>query len=59
MKPSYYNNYIPVGQGTEILYNTLSGAILVVDEETKPTIENIQKAEIGGYATFIIGDILA
>ena len=46
MKPSYYNNYIPVGEGTEILYNTLSGAILVVDEETKKTIENIQKAEI-------------
>jgi uncharacterized protein len=45
VKPSYYNYYIPF-EGQYILYNTLSGAILVVDEETKTTIENIQKTEI-------------
>ena len=45
MKPSYYNNYIPLENGEYILYNTMSGAMLIIDEHTRHNIENIQQTE--------------
>ena len=45
MKPSYYNHYIPLETGEYILYNTLSGDTIIVDQETKDTIDNIHTEE--------------
>ncbi|MBU7019279.1 MAG: radical SAM protein [Theionarchaea archaeon] len=45
MKPSYYNFYIPLEDGTYILHNRLTGALLVVDEETKTAVTTIHDRE--------------
>jgi uncharacterized protein len=45
MKPSHYNNYIPLENGEYILYNTLSRAILIVDEEAKKGIQECTNEE--------------
>jgi len=45
VKPSQYNHYIPLEDDKNILYNTLSGAILIVDEDARNSIEQIQEVE--------------
>ena len=45
MKPSQYNHFIPLENGEYIVYNTMSGAIAIVDDETKRSIEEIKKME--------------
>lgn len=45
MKPSEYNHYIPLQNGDYILYNTLSGAMLIVDKDGKNRIETIENPE--------------
>ena len=45
VKPSRYNHYIPLEKGEYILVNTLSGDMLIIDEDTRSTIENIQQTE--------------
>ena len=43
LNPSQYNRYIPLEKGEYILYNALSGAILMVDQDTKDSIDIQEK----------------
>jgi uncharacterized protein len=45
MKPSFYNTYYPLEEGSYILHNKLTGALMTIDEETKEIIDNIQERE--------------
>lgn len=45
MKSSQYNNYIPLENGQYILYNTLSRAIILVDEEIRKNIQECENPE--------------
>ena len=45
MKASYYNNYIVLEDGDYALFNRLSGALLIIDEETKVILENMKERE--------------
>ncbi len=43
MKPSRYNMYIPLEDGSYILFNSLGGALLTVDKTTKDIIDTISE----------------
>ncbi|MBU7019277.1 MAG: SPASM domain-containing protein [Theionarchaea archaeon] len=45
MKPSFYNMFISLEDGSYALHNKLTGALLVVDEETKAIITNVTERE--------------
>lgn len=45
MKPSFYNLFVPLDDGSYILLNRLTGALMTVDEETKKIIETIHQKE--------------
>lgn len=45
MKPSQYNHYIPLENDKYILFNTMNGTILIVDEDAKMSIEKIQEVK--------------
>jgi uncharacterized protein len=45
MKPSFYNMFIPLEDGSFALHNKLTGALFVVDEETKEIITNLTERE--------------
>jgi uncharacterized protein len=40
MKPSIFNTFLPLSGGDYLLFNTLSGTIVTVDEEMKSSLEN-------------------
>lgn len=46
MKPSYYNVFFPF-QENYILFNTLRGSILIVDDETKTLLEKGEISSLG------------
>ncbi len=46
MKPSRYNLYIPQGNGTNAVFNTLSGAIVLLDQAATRAVRSAQVAEV-------------
>lgn len=54
MKPSMYNIFIPVSMEKYILYNTLSGATFLLDDEGRKII---QEAEVNKLSTGTINEL--
>jgi uncharacterized protein len=45
MKPSFYNIFIPLEEGSYILHNKLTGALMTIDEETKEILDSMRERE--------------
>ncbi len=45
MKPSRYNTYISLEDGSYLLHNKLTGALLTVDADSKETVDTISERE--------------